>query len=151
MKDNYGDKIRVRVNGDGGSNVVYLDVTDRDDSYKLTDAALTPKKARKLAQKLNMAAAVADGTATAGLGGYWLTLTEDQAKTLAVLLGRVGGTAGMLSGQPVTARKYADEIRAQLENHGLVGGDIEDLDPRFTVEPARNMYEGSVYFIGVAE
>lgn len=150
MKDNYGDKISVSPATYPSGRVVYLAVTSHHDDEP-TDAALTPAKARKLAQKLEMAAAVADGTTARDVGGYWLTLTEDQAKTLAVILGRVGGTAGMLSGQPVTARKYADEIRAQLENHGLVGGDIEDTDPRFTVEPARNMYEGSVYFIGVAE
>lgn len=114
-------------------------------------AGLTPKQARKLAKKLRRAADEVDGARTVRFDStedflkaleprYTLTLTEDQAKTLAVILGRIGGTTGF-AGSTVTARKYAEEIREQL---GIDGLGVELDDPRFAVIKG-------IYFVGVAE
>ena len=147
MKDNYGDKISVSKETSYGDPVVYLSVTaDFDDS--LTDAALTPAKARKLAKKLRRAADEVEGIERIEREEpfCWLALSDDEAKTLAVILGRIGGTTGV-RGDPVTARKYADQIAEALRELGLYGPDIDEADPRFTVHD----FERAIYFVGVAE
>lgn len=214
MKDNHGDEIGVYAATD-----VYMTVYA---GTAFADAALTPKKARKLARKLNKAAAeiegsvretssvtadgdfevgdvvlvsdapwvsepggfVAEGHAgatgtvvgfgdgyaeveveVAGLSqyidpscltpvaeptpvGYVVELTEDEAKTLAVLLARVGGAVGYM-GSAKTARKYAAAVSGKLADLGIADGVlIGESDPRFTVDHG---HADSVYFIGVAE
>lgn len=56
LKDNYGDEIEVSTSGSGE---VFLDM---DDSKRVSSAcaALTPKKARRLAKALKRAAKAAE-------------------------------------------------------------------------------------------
>lgn len=58
MKDKFGDEIRIDVTG----REIDLDVQDRygPDPQGFHTAALTPKKARKLAKKLKRAARKAE-------------------------------------------------------------------------------------------
>lgn len=154
MKDNWGDPVTVEVEDDH-VNLFVSDAFDR------VIAELSPAKARKLAKKLRHAADDVDGGRTVRYDStedflksleplytlplYTLSLTEDQAKTLRVILGRIGGTAGQLN-TPVSARKYADQIATALREVGF-GWDADDEDPRFAIDE----HDRAIYFVGVAE
>lgn len=139
MKDNYGDEIRVSAVNDGGNPAVYLSVTSSHDDMP-TDAALSPAKARKLAKKLRAAADEADprplvfvdevsfdehaDEALAVVGeaasAYRLTLSQDEAETLAVILAKIGGPMGY-PGTGTSARAHADSVFVKLGALGLDG------------------------------
>lgn len=138
MKDNYGDKVATAA----GADEVYLYIAAGVD---YADAVLTPKKARKLARKLNRAAdRVEAPRGLATNAPVKLTLNQRQAETLMVILGRIGGTTGAL-GTRTTARKYADEVHALLAHQGLTD-DLAEL-PEYQIDDA----DRAIYFIGVAE
>jgi hypothetical protein len=145
VKDTYGDKIELAPLSSVG--IIELRVSDsaNGDGVITAQADLSPAKARKLARKLRRAADLVEGIEPVE-SAYTLRLTRDQAKTLAVVLSRVGGTTGFQH-LPVTARKYADEVYSALGELGFNGVRIGDHDPRFLVDD----YQRSVHFVGVAE
>lgn len=143
MKDIHAAELIV----DSGADYVWLGRRAPADTL-MSYSGLTPKKARKLARKLLDEADAVEGIERVERDEpfCWLALGEDEAKTLAVILARVGGTAGGL-GTPITARKYADAVYHALTEIGLNGSDIGGTDPRFTVDPRA----AAIYFLGVAE
>lgn len=141
MKGLYDETIKVcETDLSGGA----VSVTVEEDGVAV-NICLAPAKARKFARKLNKAADTVEGVEPVR-DAYVLRLTEDQAKTLRVILGRIGGTFGSgYPGQTVTARKYADEVYYALADAGVPDA---DGDPRFAIDEAGDR---AIYFIGVAE
>lgn len=131
MKDNYGDKVTVSTAFGVVGDVIEMVVSDGDAE---AGHVYSPAKARKLAKKLNRAADAIDQPAPRADWCYTLTLTEDEAETLAVILHKVGGDPD------TTPRAHANTVRAKLAALGLDAAAL-NADPRF-----KTPYASSIYF-----
>lgn len=147
MKDNYGDKIIVDTDTEFDHDVsLYV-----FDSIKGSEAGatLSPAKARKLAKLLKAAANEVDPPHAPwekellavprptkvdewAPEGFWLALTKEEAETLSVILGRIGGPCGFLG--RTSPRLHASAVADKLAALGVASSDDLEDSGRYEID-----------------